>query len=102
MTPEGKVKKKVKNVLNGTPNCWYTMPATYGYGRSGAPDIIGCFRGFFFAIECKAGYGKVTALQEQAIDKIGKANGVTWVVNDKNVDSFERDFSKWCVHVTGG
>ncbi len=50
--------------------------------RSGIPDIDGCFKGKYFAIEVKAP-GKVpTTLQKYNIDKINEANGVAfWVDN---------------------
>ena len=54
MTPEAKVKKKVVDVLKKN-NAYYFFPATGGYGRSGVPDIVCCYRGIFIGIECKAG-----------------------------------------------
>lgn len=85
MTPEGKVKAKVKKTLDMV-GAYYFMPTTGGYGRSGIPDIIGCFCGVFFAIECKAGKGKPTALQEREINKIRNAGGHAWLVNEENVE----------------
>ena len=84
-TPEAKVKKRVKEILDKL-EAYYFMPATGGYGRSGIPDIIGCFCGVFFAIECKAGKGKPTALQEREINKIRNAGGHAWLVNEENVE----------------
>ena len=54
MTPEKKVKKRVARQLEDL-GCYYFYPATGGYGRSGVPDIVGCFEGKFFGLECKAG-----------------------------------------------
>ena len=54
MTPEAKVKKKVVEQLKAL-NAYYFFPATGGYGKSGVPDIVGCYKGKFFGIECKAG-----------------------------------------------
>ena len=81
MTPEGKVKKKVKALLDER-GVYYFMPATAGYGRSGVPDIICCHRGYFLAIECKAGGNKPTALQLREMERIEKANGTAMVVDD--------------------
>lgn len=39
-TPEGKVKKRVKEILDAM-DAYYFMPTTAGYGRSGVPDIVG-------------------------------------------------------------
>ena len=85
MTPEAKVKKKVVDVLK-KGGAYYFFPATGGYGRSGVPDIVGCYRGVFFAIECKAGTNKPTALQEAEMRKIREANGTTLVVNEDNIN----------------
>ena len=95
MTPEAKVKKKVVNVLKEN-GAYYFFPATGGYGRSGVPDIVGCYRGVFFAIECKAGTNKPTALQEAEMGKIKQANGCVLVVNEDNISDVEillRDIS---------
>lgn len=85
MTPEAKVKKKVVDVLK-KGGAYYFFPATGGYGRSGVPDIVGCYRGVFFAIECKAGSNKPTALQEAEMRKIREASGLTLVVNEDNIN----------------
>jgi Holliday junction resolvase len=95
MTPEAKVKKKVVDVLK-KGGAYYFFPATGGYGRSGVPDIVGCYRGVFFAIECKAGVNKPTALQEAEMNKIREANGQVLVVNEGNISDVEillRDIS---------
>ena len=84
-TPEAKVKKRVKEILDKL-EAYYFMPATGGYGRSGIPDIVGCLNGVFFAIECKAGKGIPTALQEREINKIRNAGGHAWLVNENNVN----------------
>lgn len=53
-TPEGKVKAGVKKVLNEwDPKPFYYMPVQNGMGVVGIPDIIGCYRSRFFAIETK-------------------------------------------------
>jgi hypothetical protein len=88
MTPEAKVKAKVKKVLDKL-NCYYFFPATGGYGRSGVPDVIVCFQGHFIGIECKAGKGKLTALQENELKKIQFNEGITAVINEDNVDLLE-------------
>jgi Holliday junction resolvase len=88
-TPEGKVKKKVKEILD-KKGAYYFMPATGGFGRSGVPDFIGCINGVFFGIECKAGKGIPTALQEREIRKIINAGGYAWVINEENVGNLEK------------
>jgi hypothetical protein len=78
MTPEGRVKKKLRDIMDDN-NVYYFMPATGGYGRSGVPDIVGCVSGKFFAIECKAPGGHVTALQQREIENIIASGGVAFI-----------------------
>jgi Holliday junction resolvase len=84
-TPEAKVKKKVTEQLKKM-GAYYFYAFTGGYGSSGVPDIVGCYRGYFFAIECKAGKNKPTALQEKQLREIVKAGGEAIVINEENVD----------------
>lgn len=84
MTPEAKVKKKVVDVIKKN-SAYYFFPATGGYGRSGVPDIVCCYRGVFVAIECKAGSNKPTPLQEAEMAKIRQAQGFVLVVNETNI-----------------
>lgn len=88
MTPEAKVKKKVVDVLK-KHGAYYFFPATGGYGRSGVPDIVCCYRGVFVAIECKAGTNKPTPLQEAEMQKIRQAQGFVLVVNETNITDVE-------------
>ena len=91
MTPEAKVKKKVVDVIKKN-GAYYFFPATGGYGRSGVPDIVCCYRGMFVAIECKAGSNKPTALQEAEIYKIGQAKGFVRVINEDNIANVQAVF----------
>lgn len=83
-TPEAKVKAQVKKALVSL-GAYYFMPATGGFGRSGVPDIVGCINGKFFAVECKAGNNKPTALQEREMNAIRAAGGVALVINETNI-----------------
>lgn len=85
MTPEGRVKAAVKKMLVEL-GAYYFSPPANGYGRMGIPDIVGCYRGYFFAIECKAGRGKPTALQDRELELIREAGGVAWVINEDNLE----------------
>ena len=84
-TPEKVVKDKVVAVLKDE-GVYYFFPATHGYGRSGVPDIVCCVNGRFLAIECKAGGGKLTALQVREIKNILACNGEAVVANENNLD----------------
>ena len=84
MTPEGKVKKEIKDFLDSLgQDCWYFMPQMMGYGRKGIPDIIGCLRGVFFSIEVKAPgkLGNVTPWQVKELTSIHLAKGITLIVD---------------------
>ena len=83
MTPEGKVKKQVKEYLKSI-GAWYYMPVSNGMGRVGCPDILVCYKGNFLAFEVKAP-GKVnntTANQDREIAGINKAQGIAIVVDN--------------------
>lgn len=88
-TKEALVKAKVKKVLD-TYGAYYFMPIGGPYSRAGVPDIVGCYRGYFFGIECKAGRGKTTALQDKEINAINNAGGIAIVVNETNIDDVDK------------
>jgi Holliday junction resolvase len=85
MTPEKKVKQRAVAQLKAL-GAYYFYPATGGYGSSGVPDIVCCYQGRFIGIECKAGKGKTTALQDKNLHEIREAGGTALVVNEENVD----------------
>lgn len=87
-TPESKVKNKVKALLKAR-QIYYFMPATWGYGRSGVPDFVGCVDGHFFTIETKAGKSQPTALQMREMRTIEESGGTTFVINESNLDTLE-------------
>jgi len=91
MTPEGKVKAKVKKILD-VHEVYYFCPATGGYGRSGIPDFVCCYKEMFIALECKAGKGKTTALQDRELARIHSAGGRAFVVNEDNLHVIEHFF----------
>ena len=94
LTPEGKVKKKIVAYLKEI-GAYYFFPATGGYGKSGVPDIVGCYKGKFFGIECKAGKNTTTALQDRELNAIRNARGEAWVINEENVDAVTMMFRKF-------
>jgi ABC-type lipoprotein export system ATPase subunit len=46
--------------------------------------------GLFLAIECKAGKGKTTALQDLNIAHIKKCGGIALVINESNIDELNQ------------
>ena len=94
MTPEAKVKKVVTKQLKEL-GAYYFYPATGGYGKSGVPDIVGCYKGFFFGFECKAGKNVATPLQEKNLAEIKAADGLSLIVNEENMHSVFINLSRW-------
>ncbi len=88
LTPERKVKTKVTNILQ-KHEAYYFYPLTGGFGRSGVPDIVACYKGRFIGIECKAGCNRPTNLQEQNLEQIKRNGGVSLVINEDNVGEVE-------------
>jgi Holliday junction resolvase len=87
-TPEVKVKNAVKKLLKEN-NAYFCMPVSGGFGASGVPDIIACYRGFFIGIECKAGNNTPTALQKKNLQDIVNAGGGVAVINEDNLEDVE-------------
>lgn len=92
MTPEAKVKAKVKRIL-AELGAYYAMPVTGGYGNSGVPDFLVCLRGRFVAIECKANGGKTTALQDKHLADIRGAGGLSLIIHEANVDNLRKELT---------
>jgi hypothetical protein len=92
MTPEGKVKKRVKEILKEAGAYW-TMPLGTGFSSSGVPDFLVCKDGLFYGIECKANGGKPTALQLKNLDDIRKAGGIALVIDETNVETLRKELS---------
>jgi Holliday junction resolvase len=88
MTPEAKVKKQIRKILD-TTRTYYAMPIGTGYGSSGVPDFLACHDGHFVGIEAKAGKGKTTALQEDNLQRIRDSGGSTLVINESNLNELE-------------
>jgi Holliday junction resolvase len=90
MTPEGKVKKRVKAILD-EQQVYHFSPTQNGMGRAGIPDIVACHGGKFIGIECKAGDNKPTALQERELNRILNAGGEAFVINEENVEQLREE-----------
>ena len=88
-TPESKVKKRVREILDKL-GIYHFMPPANGFGRAGIPDIIACIDGHFIAIECKAGKGQTTALQDRELNAILNAGGTTYIARESNLDELQQ------------
>ena len=102
MTPESKVKKKVKAWLYKTfPSVFEFMPVSNGMGKHGIPDHIACVPvvitdemvgetiGVFVGIEAKTEVGVLSRHQERRIEEIVDAGGIVEVVYGNDA-GFER------------
>ena len=88
MTPEGRVKAKVRGLLQQYDGMYVFMPVPGGYGQT-TLDFLGCYRGRFFAVETKAEKKKPTLRQVTLLQNIDRAMGRTFViagVNDPAID----------------
>lgn len=88
LTPEAKVKRDVAKILD-KHDLYYFFPPANGYGRQGIPDIICCLFGHFIAIECKAGRGTTTVLQERELTKIRQHGGSAMVINEESIKDLD-------------
>jgi len=88
-TPEWKVKRAVRLMLDKL-GAYHFMPPANGFGRAGIPDIIACIDGHFIAIECKAGKGQTTALQDRELNAILNAGGTTYIARESNLDELQQ------------
>lgn len=91
-TPEGKVKKKLLDFLKSLGgDCFFYMPVQNGMGQTGIPDVMAIIKGVPFTFECKATPKQhPTVLQAYALDRIHKALGFAWVVDDHTVELAEK------------
>ncbi len=75
MTPEGKVKKEIKEGLERI-DAYQFWPVQTGFGKRGV-DCYACYKGKFIAIEAKrAEGGKLTGIQAATLFKIENQGGV--------------------------
>lgn len=96
-TPESKVKKQVVAVLKEY-GAYYFYPVTGGYGRSGVPDIVACWKGRFIGIECKANGGVPTQLQMKNLMQISEQGGIALLVDETGIGVLIMLFETWDEH----
>jgi hypothetical protein len=95
MTPEGKVKKQIKQMLDRYSHYRF-MPVQMGMGTV-TLDFLVCVNGHFLGIEAKAPGKEPTQLQRNTIRDIRAAGGETFVIsNDMGLDALE----KWLISNT--
>lgn len=72
---EGIIKDKVYKYLLQKG----ALVLKYWGNIKGVPDLIGCYKGYFFAIELK-NTTKLTKIQKEILDIINKSGGYTYVI----------------------
>tara|TARA_R110000803_G_scaffold38467_4_gene83242 strand:+ start:11610 stop:11912 length:303 start_codon:yes stop_codon:yes gene_type:complete len=96
-TPEGKVKKKLKAMIESKQGVWSYPPQAGPFGSSGIPDRIACVRGRLIGIEAKADETKKpTALQYKCMADIEAAGGKCFVVYDDETIKIVEDWIDAC------
>jgi hypothetical protein len=98
MTPEGKVKKKIKAVLDKykeSDYLYYYMPVPGGFGAQSL-DYIGWYHSLAFAIEAKREGGVPTARQEGTIANMRLAGARVFVIDG---ESGVIELDEWLAHV---
>lgn len=81
---EADVKHAVKKILEDF-GCFYFMPPSGAFGRTGISDFIGVLDGKFFAIETKFGSNKPTPQQLRFGEKVMQHGGHFRVVYEYNL-----------------
>jgi hypothetical protein len=88
MTPEGKVKKAIKELLK-KHEAYVYMPVPAGYGAPSL-DFVGCHCGLFYAIEAKRPGKEPTAQQRLTARTMEQAGAVTFVVASTDGADFKK------------
>lgn len=99
MTPEGRVKAKVKRRLALlAKRCYSFMPVQTGYGKKGL-DFFLCINSWFVAIETKAdATKKMTELQKAIAEEIREADGLVFLIyDDATLDNAMDQIEKQCL-----
>lgn len=90
MTPEGRVKSKVKKVFEpfyANGSLYGEWPVPSGFGKSGL-DYHGCSQGRYFAVEVKAPRKEPTERQLRCIAQIERAGGKVFVIDGSDPGQF--------------
>lgn len=83
---ENKIKAELKN-----RNAWFLKYwGGAAYTKSGIPDILACYKGYFLGIEVKAQHGKPSELQLYNLKKIDESGGFAILLYPDSFDLFKQ------------
>lgn len=88
-TPEGRVKRKIKELLK-LHKAYFTMPVMTGMATNGTADFAVCHRGRYAAVEAKAGKGVPSELQWVRLQEVMASGGSAMVINENNLSVLEQ------------
>ena len=71
---ENKIQRQIVKYLKKQPDCW--VYPTCDRFTVGVPDILGCLKGRFFALEVKQPTGRLSKIQTYNLALIKKAGGI--------------------------
>lgn len=96
-TPEGKVKRKVKELLVRY-DAYFFCPVQMGMGAR-TLDFLGSHSGRFFAIETKAPGKRMTEQQKAIGDRIARSGGQVFEIDGSlaGLEEWLRDQPQVCV-----
>lgn len=87
---EKQFENSVKRFLSSLPQCYFFKTWGGGYQKSGLPDLIICYKGYFIGAELKNEIGKPSELQKYNLREIRKAGGFGYVVRPQNFNDFKK------------
>ena len=82
--PETRLVKKIMTWLEAGGGRWMKVHGSI-FQKAGVPDIIGCYQGYFVAIEVKMPGNRPTSLQSrtiQLLETAGARAGVAYSVEE--------------------
>ena len=86
MTPEGRVKKAITDLLKAH-GAYYHMPVQNGYGKTCLDYHVG-HRGFYAAIEAKKPGGEPTKRQIEIMEELMEKKCSVFLIDDTNTSDF--------------
>ena len=91
MTPEGKVKKFIRqNMIAMFPGIWMYCPPGGAFGKAGVPDFLFLYKGVMIAIEAKAEDGKPTKLQMKRLNELKEMGCIAAIVKGENQNRLDQ------------